>query len=132
MGQGLVSLDPKTGKVFDSFWFRARIDESVNASDPVVIGNEVLISSAYYKSGCVSLKVRPEDQKFEELWRSLVLEVHFMTPIYHDGFLYAFSGRNEPDAHFRCVEFVTGKMTWDRDEHWPAHSTPQPNVYGRG
>ena len=46
--------------------------------------------------------------------------------------LYAFSGRNEPDARFRCVEFQTGKIKWDRDESWPPHSTPTPEVYGRG
>lgn len=131
MRQGLVSLNPQTGEVYDSFWYRARVDESVNASDPVVVSNEVLISSAYYKSGAVLLKIK-EDQKFEELWRSLVLEDHFMTPIFHEGFLYAFSGRNEPDAHFRCVEFKTRKLMWDRDEHWQPHSAAQPDVYGRG
>ena len=131
MRQGLVMLDPKTGAVDDSFWYRARIEESVNAANPVVIKDKVLISSSYYRTGSVLLKVN-SDQKFEELWRSLVMEIHFTTPIYHDGYLYAFSGRNEPDARFRCVEFETGKLMWDRDEHWPPHSTPQPNVYGRG
>ncbi len=131
MRQGLVMLDPKTGAVDDSFWYRARVEESVNAANPVVIGDKVLISSSYYRTGSVLLKITPQ-MKFEELWRSLVLEIHFTTPIYHDGYLYAFSGRNEPDARFRCVEFETGKLMWDRDEHWPPHSTPQPNVYGRG
>src|SRR5205085_1386047 len=48
--------------------------------------------------------------------------------------LYAFTGRNEPDAHFRCVEFKTGKVKWDRDESWPHHypGAPTPAVYGRG
>ncbi len=132
MRQGLVSLDPKTGNIFDSFWFRARVDESVNAANPVVVSNQVFISSAYYKSGSVMLKVNPESQKFEEVWRSLALEIHFTTPIIKDGFLYAFSGRNEPDARFRCVEWQTGKVMWDRDEHWQAHSSAQPNNYGRG
>jgi hypothetical protein len=68
----------------------------------------------------------------QEIWRSTALELHWNTPIYHDGYLYAFSGRNEPDAHFRCVEFKTGKLMWDRDEHWAPHSTPTPDVYGRG
>ena len=49
-----------------------------------------------------------------------------------DGYLYAFSGRNEPDARFRCVEWKSGKLMWDRDESWPAHSMEQPPVYGRG
>ena len=65
-----------------------------------------------------------------------VLEIHWNTPIHHEGYLYAFSGRNEPDAHFRCVELKTGKLMWDRDEHWAGHPSPnviaQPNVYGRG
>src|SRR5262249_24884833 len=80
----------------------------------------------------VLLRVKPENRSFEEVWRSTVLEIHWNTPIYHDGYLYAFSGRNEPDARFRCVEFKTGKLMWDRDESWPPHSTPTPSVYGRG
>ncbi|MHB8520088.1 MAG: PQQ-binding-like beta-propeller repeat protein [Limisphaerales bacterium] len=131
MRQGLVSLDPKTGKVDDSFFFRARMDESVNASDPVVVSNEVFISSAYYKTGSVLLKVNPASQKFEPIWRSLALELHWTTPIYHDGYLYAFSGRNPPDARFRCIEFQTGKVMWDHDESW-RHDTSTPAVYGRG
>jgi outer membrane protein assembly factor BamB len=131
MRQGLVMLDPKTGAIDDSFWYRARVNESVNAANPVVLGDKVMISSSYYRSGSVLLKVNAQ-QKFEELWRSLVMEIHFTTPILKDGFLYAFSGRNEPDARFRCVEFETGKLVWDRDEHWSPHSAAQPNVYGRG
>ena len=61
-----------------------------------------------------------------------MLEVHWSTPICHDGFLYAFSGRNEADARFRCVELKIGKLMWDRDERWRSHSTPTPPVYGRG
>jgi hypothetical protein len=39
-------------------------------------------------------------------------------PVLLDGYLYAFSGRDEPDASFRCVEFKTGKLQWSRDEKW--------------
>jgi hypothetical protein len=63
---------------------------------------------------------------------SPVLEVHWSTPVLHEDHLYAFSGRNEPDARFRCVEFKTGKIAWDRDEGWRPHSSKQPPVYGRG
>lgn len=132
MRQGLVSLDPATGKIYDSFWFRARVEESVNAANPIVLSNEVFISSAYYKSGSVWLKVRPDDQKFEQVRRDLVLEIHWTTPILHAGYLYAFSGRNEPDARFRCVEFSSGKLMWERDERWQAYSSKTPDSYGRG
>mgnify|MGYP003343559251 CR=1 FL=1 len=37
---------------------------------------------------------------------------------------------------FRCVEYATGRVTWNRDERWSGHPPPgskaQPNVYGRG
>jgi outer membrane protein assembly factor BamB len=132
MRQGLVALDPANGEVKFHRWFRARVEESVNAATPVVVGDLVFISAAYYKVGSVLLRLRPDGRGFDEVWRSTVLEVHWSTPIYHDGYLYAFSGRNEPDARFRCVELATGKLMWDRDEGWPSHSTRTPSVYGRG
>jgi len=135
MRQGLVSLNPTNGDVNFSFWFRARVEESVNAMNPVVVDDLIFISAAYYRVGSVLLRVQPDHRSFNEVWRSTTLEIHWTTPIYHDGYLYAFSGRNEPDARFRCVELKTGRLQWDRDESWPLHSsheTPQPDVYGRG
>lgn len=139
MRQGLVALDPVTGEVFDSFWFRAQIEESVNAINPVVSGDRIFISAAYYRVGSLVLELTP-DFKFQEVWRSPTergqppnLELHWTTPILHDGHLYAFSGRNEPDASFRCVEFATGKLKWERDESWRRRSSgPPPNTFGRG
>jgi outer membrane protein assembly factor BamB len=132
MRQGLVSLDPATGAANFSFWFRSRLNDSVNAMNPVVQGDMILISGAYYKVGSVLLRVKPDGKAVEEVWRSTALEIHWTTPILHEGYVYAFSGRNEPDARFRCVEFTTGKVMWDRDESWPPHSSPTPPVYGRG
>ena len=132
MRQGLVSMNPTNGEVNFTFWFRSRLNDSVNAMSPVVVNDMILISAAYYKVGSVLLQVRPDGKSVEQVWRSTVLETHWSTPIYRQGNLYAFSGRNEPDARLRCVEFKTGKLMWDRDESWPPHSTPQPHVYGRG
>ena len=132
MRQGLVSLNPTNGIVNFSYWFRSKVDESVNAIDPVVLDDTILLSAAYYKIGSVLLRAKPNGKGVDPLWRLPVLEIHWTTPILHEGFLYAFSGRNEPDAHFRCVEMKTGKLMWDRDESWRPHSTPTPPVYGRG
>ena len=135
MRQGLVSLNPTNGNINWNLWFRSRAEDSVNAISPVVVDDRVFISAAYYKVGSVLLRVKPDNRSFNDVWRSTVLEIHWNTPIYHGGHLYAFSGRNEPDARFRCVELTTGKLKWDRDESWPLHSgyaTPQPKVYGRG
>jgi len=108
----------------------------------------VFFSASYYRIGSVALHVKPDGRGFDELWRSPqnpyerdpatgnyptpVLEIHFTTPVLHDGLLYAFSGRNEPDARFCCVELRTGELKWERDEAWRHRSAKQPEVYGRG
>jgi len=146
--QGLVSLNPTNGEAYFSRWFQSPVNESVNAMCPVVWNDLVLISAAYYRIGSVLLQVNPDSRSYHEVWRSPdrssssappgghseppVLEIHWNTPVLHEGFLYGFSGRNEPDATFRCVEFKTGELKWSRDERWRPHSLAQPPVYGRG
>jgi outer membrane protein assembly factor BamB len=132
MRQGLVSLNPTNGAVNFSFWFRSRLNDSVNAANPVVQGDLILITAAYYRVGSVLLRVRPDGRGVEEVWRGISMEAHWSTPLLADGRMYAFSGRNEPDAFLRCVDFATGKVLWERDERWPPHSTRQPAVFGRG
>ncbi len=132
MRQGLVALNPVDGRVRFSRWFRARVDESVNAMTPVVAGDDVLISSAYYRSGSVRLHVEPGNTNATEVWKGLGLEMHWSQPVLVDGHLYGFSGRNEPDARFRCVDFATGAVKWERDESWPKFGGRQPPVFGRG
>ena len=137
--QGLISLDPATGAHHFSFWFRSPREETVNAMTPVVKDDLILISSAYYRSGSVLLRVRPDGKGVDEAWRSLALEMHWSQPSLAAGHLFGFSGRNEPDGIFRCVEFQTGKVKWERREGWPnaSHSKLRtgdapPAVFGRG
>jgi outer membrane protein assembly factor BamB len=140
MRQGLVSLNPADGTVRWSRWFQAQVNESVNAMTPVVDDDVVFISAAYYRVGSVALRVNRQGNGFEEVWRSPkdrsdrdpVMEIHWNTPVLHNGYLYGFSGRNEPDASFRCVELRTGRLMWSRDESWGTRSSKQPPVYGRG
>jgi len=148
MRQGLVSLNPTNGEVNFKRWFQCPVNESVNAMTPVVSDDLIFLSTAYYRLGSVALRVNADDRSISEVWRSPenphardpatgdypspVLEVHFSTPVLHQGHLYAFSGRNEPDATFRCAELATGKLKWSRDESWRPHSSPQPARFGRG
>jgi len=130
--QGLVGLNPTNGAVRFQHWFRARVEESVNAANPVVRGQDILISSAYYRAGSVLLRPNASNTSLTEVWRSLALEMHWSTPVLFGEYLYGFSGRNEPDARFRCVEIGTGKMAWERDESWAKNTSKQPSTFGRG
>jgi outer membrane protein assembly factor BamB len=114
---GLVGLDPATGKIDFHFPWRARILESVNAANPVVVGDRVLISETY-GPGSALLKVRPGG--CEAIWtdaakgRDKSLQCHWNTPVYADGYVYACSGRHPENAELRCVELETGKVMWSR------------------
>lgn len=131
MRQGLVSLDPKSGDVQFHRWFRARVNESVNAACPVVVDQSVFISGAYYRVGSVLLDIADNGKSYEENWRGLALEMHWSTPVYVDGYLYGFSGRNESDASLRCIEYGSGRLMWERDESW-RRFTRTPDKFGRG
>lgn len=47
---GLLCIDPTNGKVDFRFPWRARRFESVNASSPIIIGNQVYISECYVQA----------------------------------------------------------------------------------
>jgi len=132
MRQGLVGLKMPDGEVLFSRWFRARVDDSVNAMTPLIDGSRVLISSAYARSGSVLLDLPKGGGEPVEVWKGLALEMHWSQPQLVGGHLYGFSGRNEPDAVFRCVDMKTGQIKWERPERWGARTTRQPDVFGRG
>src|SRR2546425_57645 len=113
---GLMSIDPATGKVDFAFPWRSRSHESVNASCPVVFDNRVFVSASYRTGGAL-LEVQP-DFKHKVLWTTAEFGLHFNTPIYRDGYLYGFDGRNEPDASLACVDAATGKVVWRGAPGW--------------
>ena len=112
---GLVGFNPRNGKVEFEYPWRAKILESVNASTPIVVGNEVFISETY-GPGSSLLRVRPGG--YDVVWkdkprtRQKAMMLHWNTPIYHDGYLYGCSGRHANTAELRCIEWSTGKIQW--------------------
>jgi outer membrane protein assembly factor BamB len=111
---GLLAFDPADGKIDFRFPFRAEDVESVNASNPVVVGDKVFISECY-GPGSALLKIKPngfdvlrdESKKIKK-----TMMAHWMTPIYHDGYLYGCSGRHTQNADLRCIKLDTGEVMW--------------------
>jgi len=112
MRQGLVSLDPADGSLNFSYWFRARVHDSVNAARPIVIDDKIFLSAAY-QVGSALLKVEPDGKSITEVWRDRRnMLAHWSTPIHVDGYLYGFSGRHENEGELRCVRVTDGKVNW--------------------
>ena len=114
---GLLCIDPLSGKVHDRFPWRADMRFSVNASTPIFLkGNRVYISETYEKGG-VMLEYDKE-LKSRVVWKAPEFGLHWNTPVLHEGFLYAFPGRNEPDASLACFDAATGESQWSKVMTW--------------
>ena len=77
--------------------WRAKVEESVNAANPVVVGDKVLLTECY-GPGAAFLDLKGGKPK--EIWTDAEkdrfdrsLACHWNTPIHVDGFVYGSSGR---------------------------------------
>ena len=113
---GLLAINPADGNIDFAFPWRSRSYESVNAASPVVAGNQVFVSASYRTGGAL-VNILP-DFRHEVAWKSTDIGTHFNTAIEKDGYLYAFDGRNEPDASLVAVELKTGKVMWRWVNEW--------------
>jgi outer membrane protein assembly factor BamB len=110
---GIASLDPADGSVRFSKRWRSRMNASVNAATPVALGDQ-LFFTACYETGAILVKAKKDG--IEEVWSNdRSLSCHFGTPVYHEGYLYGFHGRQETGTEMRCVEAKTGEVRWSKD-----------------
>ena len=108
--EGLLVLDPGTGKVLHQRRFRARIRESVNAATPLVTNDQIFLSASY-NTGALLLdwhKGEPRD-----LWHNdSSLSCHYNTPVKIGEQLYGIHGRQESGAGLRCIDLASGQVRW--------------------
>jgi outer membrane protein assembly factor BamB len=117
---GLVLLEAETGREKDRFPWRARMSASVNAATPWVDKSGVFVTASY-GTGAAWLKWRGEDG-WELQWSNdTSLSCHYASPVFHEGYLYGFHGRQEQGMEFRCIDRATGKVQW-KTERMPAGS----------
>ncbi len=110
--EGVVIVDVLTGQVRFQMRWRARIDASVNAATPLVLGDQLFFSTSY-DTGALLLKLTQDGAV--KLWDTDELMTnHYNTCIHKDGYLYGFHGRQESGPSFRCVELKTQKVNWER------------------
>jgi outer membrane protein assembly factor BamB len=115
---GLLAFEPTTGKPDFHFPWRASLLESVNASNPVVVNDHVLISETY-GPGAALLRVTPgRTPGYKVVWsdelarREKRLQTHWNTPIHEAGHVYGSSGRHPQNALLRCLDLWSGEVRW--------------------
>ena len=108
---GVVSLDPANGNVRFTLSWHSKNRNSVNAATPLVIGDQLFVSSSY-DTGAFLGKIK--DDKLEEVWKgNQVLSNHYNTAIPYNGHIYGIDGRQDIGvAQLRCIELSSGNVRW--------------------
>lgn len=120
---GLLCLDPDSGKIDSEFSWRAADYISATASSPTVIPekNRVFITTCYPKGRPLGGAMVEFDAQFQprQVWQSPKIGVHWMTPLYYEGHLYAVDGERENNSRLVCVDAETGTEVWAESLTWP-------------
>lgn len=118
---GLIAFEPDSGKEIFNFRWRASLRDSVNAALPVTKGDQILISEAYEIGSSLLAfgggKPKPVWQDTGTSLRRHAFRAHWSTPVWVGDYLYGCSGRNQPDADFRCIRMSDGKVQWTERRH---------------
>jgi len=104
----LYGVDLKSGKELWSYPWQTKYD--VNASDPLVIGNQIFITSGY-RTGCALLEINNNKPKL--VWQNKNMSNHFGGVVYHDGHLYGADGMvGKSRTKLSCINLKTGNVVW--------------------
>ena len=103
----LMGLTPERGNLLWEFPWTTQY--GVNASQPLLLGNDRLFISTGYGSGAAAIEVKHTDGRFrvQELWRTNRMKNQFTSSLLHEGFIYGLD-----EAILACIDAATGEIKW--------------------
>jgi len=104
-GKAVIGLNPDTGKTLWGFNWTTKYD--VNASQPIIEGNFVFITSGY-GSGCALVEITPQGPR--PRWDNREISAHFSSPIYYNGYIY--SDSDAGGGSLVCMSPQQGQVAW--------------------
>jgi outer membrane protein assembly factor BamB len=104
-GKSVIGVHPDTGKTLWGFTWTTKYD--VNASQPIVQGNFVFITSGY-GSGCGLVEITAEGPK--PRWDNKEISAHFSSPIYFNDYIY--SNSDAGGGSLVCMSPQQGQVAW--------------------
>ncbi len=100
--ESIQVIEALTGKLTASYEWKTSYN--VNAADPVISGDELLITSGY-GHGAALLKMGPEG--LNKVWENKNMRSQMSGPVLIDGYLYGFD-----DDQLVCIDWKTGEQKW--------------------
>jgi outer membrane protein assembly factor BamB len=103
----VAGLTPDGGQVLWEHPWKTPYD--VNASQPLVVGDNRLFLSTGYGTGATVLELTRAGDRFSvrEVWRNIRMKNQFTSSVLHDGFIYGLD-----EAILACVDAATGDLKW--------------------
>lgn len=103
----VIGLTPDRGSVLWEYPWKT--DYDVNASQPLLIGdNRLFVSSAYGKGAAVIEIAKAGDGlSVREVWRNIRMKNQFTSSVLHEGFIYGLD-----ESILACVDAASGELKW--------------------
>jgi outer membrane protein assembly factor BamB len=100
----LVAITPGDGRVLWEYPWRTSYD--VNASQPLLIGDNRIFVSTGYGTGAAVIELSPTFA-VREVWRNIRMKNQFSSSVLHDGFIYGLD-----ESILACIDAATGDPKW--------------------
>jgi outer membrane protein assembly factor BamB len=103
----LMGLSSGGGKVLWEYPWKTQFD--INASQPLVVGDNRLFLSTGYGTGAavIELTRTGEALSVREVWRNIRMKNQFGSSVLQDGYIYGLD-----EAILACVDAATGDLKW--------------------
>ena len=103
----LMGITPDRGELLWEYPWKTQYD--VNASQPLMIGDNRVFLSTGYGSGAAVIELTQDGGKFSvrEVWRNIRMKNQFTSSILLDGFIYGLD-----ESILACVDAETGQLKW--------------------
>jgi outer membrane protein assembly factor BamB len=106
-GTSYVAVQLRDGK--EAWRVRWVTEYGVNASDPIVDGDRMFLSTGYGKGGGLFKLGAGEP---EALWKTKKLRTQLNAAVLFQGHLYGTDGDTTQKAALKCLDFATGDEKW--------------------
>ena len=106
-GSAYVAVNLRDGK--ETWRTRWITEYGVNASDPIVDGDRMFLSTGYGKGGGLFKLGAAEP---EPLWKTKKLRTQLNPAVLYQGHLYGTDGDTSEKAALKCLDFATGDEKW--------------------
>jgi outer membrane protein assembly factor BamB len=103
----LMGLSPDRGEVLWEHPWETEYD--INASQPLLLGDNRLFVSTGYDKGAGVIELVPEGGKLSvrQIWRNNRMKNTFTSSVLHDGFVYGLD-----ESILACMDAATGQLKW--------------------